>query len=77
MIMVNGIAVNIGHKEVELIGVHYGGQDVIFAVQLFGKVIGFFIKSLCECIAAVMLKVIGVDIKYHLIENLCVGLQIM
>lgn len=69
MVVVNGIAVFIGQRKVDFIGVHYGGEDIILAVKFFGKIIRFFIKRFGKIVAAVFLKIFRVNIEDKLVVN--------
>ena len=62
MVVIDWLAVLLGQGEIDLIGVHNGGEDIVLAVHLYGKPIGFFIKPSGIFIAAVSFKVVGVDV---------------
>ena len=75
MVVINRSAVFLGHCHVQLVSVHYGGDNIVLAVYFFCKAERFFIESASKIIAAVLLKILGVDIHNHLVKDLRIGFQ--
>ena len=73
--MVDGIAVFLRQGQIDFIGVHDGGKDVLLSVQLAGKAVGFPVELLGELVAAVLLEVICVHVQNHLVIDVGVFLQ--
>ena len=62
MVVIDRFSVLLGQGKIDLIGVHNGGEDIVLAVHLYGKLIGFGVKPLGVFIAAVGFKIVGVDV---------------
>ncbi len=51
------------HKNIDQMDMHYCRYDIVLAVQLFGKVIGFLVNLFGKIKTIILFKIIGVDIK--------------
>ena len=67
VIVVHILAQSFGHCPVALIGVHHSGEDILLTTHnLHGGFIGIGIKLFRKFIAAVVVEISGVHIKYQL-----------
>ena len=67
MIVVHILAQCFGHCPVALVGVHHSGEDILLTTyDLHGGFIGIGIKLFRKFIAAVVVEISGVHIKYQL-----------
>ena len=73
--MINRMTVLFRQSQIDLIGVHHGGEDVFFPIHFYRKTVGFFLKAFRKFITTMLFKIVAVDIQNHLIVNLGILLQ--
>ena len=65
VVVVHLLAQSFGHCPVALIGVHHSGEDILLtAYNLHGGFVSISIKLFCKFIAAMIVEISRVHIKY-------------